>query len=285
MEEKEVLTIVKNSAVEFETAGKEISVVAPEANATDLPVSEINRLITENTRLIWWVINRRFNLSREMEQGAFQEGVLGLRRGIEKFDPAKGYKFSTYVAYWIYAQIILWVRGQKSIVRLRQRTFDMFKKFHDAKKNLEQKTGTTVPRDEIMKAAGIKKEYYETYAVSSISTETPVGREYEGSILTLGGVLESIEHAPENVQHALWVRQLRAVLEKIISSFPAQERAVIKARFGLLPNAYDYDETLAAIGKRFGLTRERIRQLEACALRRLRKPHLKKLLEPFYREL
>lgn len=287
MEEKEVLTIIENSAVEFETAEKEVPVVAPQETETGgLPVSEINRLIIENTRLIWWVINRRFDLPRELKDDAFQEGVLGLRRGIERFDSSKGYKFSTYIGCWIYGYIVLFLRNQKSVVRLRQRTFDMFKKISDTQKRLEQETGTAVARDEIMKATGISDAYYQTYAVSSISTETPVSKkESDDETLTLGGVLESATHSPENVQYALWIRQLRAAFEKIFSSFPPKERIIIQARFGLLPREYDQDQTLDAIGKRLGLTRERVRQIEARVIRHLRKPRWRKIVEPFYREL
>ncbi len=219
------------------------------------------RLIESNLRLVVQVARRYRNRGLPLSD-LIEEGNIGLIRAVEKFDPSRGTRFSTYGTWWIRQAIARARANQARMIRLPVHVEVLLGRYTREQKRLTQELGRTPTADELAKALGTtveEVEELEEIRQHPVSLDAPAGED--------SGRLSDIvaDDAPQPGVASLFRR--RADLVSVLDDLAANERTVLRRRFGLDADA---PETLEHIGRRLGLSRERVRQIEASGLRKLR---------------
>ncbi|MCS6773096.1 MAG: sigma-70 family RNA polymerase sigma factor [Anaerolineae bacterium] len=225
-----------------------------------------DHLIRANTRLVVSIAKRYMGRGVPFLD-LIQEGNLGLMKSVEKFNHKLGFRFSTYATWWIRQTITRAIADQSRTIRVPVHMNDRIRRLYKVARELEQLLGRQPSPTEIAKEMGMEVEQVEWMLKVSwrpLSLEQPVGEDEDNEF----GAFVEDETTPSPAQ-AVHDEQLRAKIEEVLSSLSPREQRILRLRFGLI-NGRCY--TLEEVGQKFGLTRERIRQIEARALRRLRHP-------------
>ncbi|MGQ9585747.1 MAG: sigma-70 family RNA polymerase sigma factor [Anaerolineae bacterium] len=233
------------------------------------------KLIRANTRLVVSVAKRYVGQGVPLPD-LIQEGNLGLMRAVGKFDYRRGYKFSTYATWWIRQAVSRAVSDQGRTIRLPVHMGDSIRRLYRTIHQLEQEQGRPPTPEEIADAMELdprRVRWMLRVSRHPLSLEQPVGEEEDSE---LGSFIEDDESVPppDAADHSL----LREKLEELLDTLSPREARILRLRFGLQDGHY---YTLEEVGRKFGLTRERIRQIEAQALNRLRHPRRSRQLKDY----
>ena len=254
---------------EFDTSSEELVVLLAEARKAK------DEMVEANLRLVISIAKKYTNRGLSFLD-LIQEGNMGLMKAVEKFEYKRGYKFSTYATWWIRQAITRSIADQARTIRIPVHMIETINKLMRVQKQLVQEYGREPSADEIADEIHLPVQRVSAVlkmAQQPISLQAPVG---DSDDTSFGDFIE--DKSAENPSDMTSMSMLKDRIKDVLDTLSERERAVLEQRFGLVDG---YSRTLEEVGKQFDVTRERIRQIEAKALRKMRHPTRIRQLEGF----
>jgi len=280
-EYKRLITVAKRRLKQVETdtflSPVEVKRSHQAIAVSEAQTTEAKREMTEaNLRLVVSIAKKYVNRGLQFLD-LIQEGNIGLMKAVDKFEWRRGYKFSTYATWWIRQAITRAIADQARTIRIPVHMIETINKLVKTSRALVQELGREPTNEEIaervdMSVAKVRAVF--KMAQQPVSLETPIGEEEDSH---LGDFIE--DKSGSNPAESVVASNLREITDEVLATLSPREEKVIKMRFGL--GLHGEEHTLEEVGEDFSVTRERIRQIEAKALRKLRHPSRARLLKPF----